>query len=120
MIAPGKSALSLKVSLPSGYKFAADAPQFVDWKAEDEGVYFLDHTNTTMRTDGNTILAGYECKARDGKTALTFTIAVYFCENNSDVCLVDMFQVKQPIVIQDGGSSLLEVEVGAQSTRGEN
>lgn len=114
-IAEGKLSLEVAVRLPDGYKYAADAPQYIHWQAENSDLLFLDAHNQTIRTEGDVLRAHYDLKARMGETELQFDIVVYFCEQSSDVCLVDRIRVIQPVRIGDGGSRYIKVKVEAMA-----
>ncbi|PKK82399.1 MAG: hypothetical protein CVT49_13990 [candidate division Zixibacteria bacterium HGW-Zixibacteria-1] len=106
-IAPGEDLIKLTFKLPAGYKFTDQAPFFLDWKSDNAQV--VDFKTSPMDLDPKQLTSTVHLflSAFEGKSRVVIDAVVYFCRENSTVCLFDNVRIILPVhVIQNAESRI--------------
>ena len=103
----GEGVIRLNIKLPAGYQLNSNAPVHVDWKSGDQKVILFGASAPEK------ISFPFEIpvKAAAGNTGLTFDTVIYYCAENSSICLFDHLRLNVPVEVSKAGASVLPVDV---------
>jgi len=95
----GADTLFLTIDLPSGYKFAPDAPSEITVRSSNPAALaFAPNTDElTATTISSPLVLPYTSSS--GRATLTIDGTVLFCEQGSRVCMFDRVRITAPIVV---------------------
>ena len=110
----GESVIHLNVKLPAGYKLNSKAPMQIDWKSADEKIVSFPVSAEGSKKE---IFFPLEIplKTAAGHTQLTVTAVIYYCAENSAVCLFDHVRLQIPVEVSAAGASALPLDVAVQA-----
>jgi len=103
----GRAKLRVSVALPAGYKFAADAPQYLKWSASDAKV--IGFRSEVPKKLEFPVEVGLNTAPGSGE--LIVDSITYYCTLASSACFVDPVRLRVPVEVGNGGSEALSVTV---------
>lgn len=113
-VGEGRALIKLLFELPKGYHFNEEAPFHIEWKSSGRNVAFTSQSN---QLDHGRFSAPIEIavNTRLGSEDLIFEAVIYYCKDDSKICLFDHVRVHVPAVIKPKGPSSMEVRVKVQT-----
>ncbi len=107
----GKGSISVSFSLPKGYKFNEDAPFHLEWKSQNRTV--LNFTGESSQLDKPRVSFPFEIpvQAEEGADDFNLEAVVYYCREDSKICLFDHLRAHVPVEVKKEGPSKISLEV---------
>lgn len=106
---PGTDKITLNISLPDGYHFNNDAPFFLNWQSDDTRAVKFTADAGSVKISGSSFPLEIPVSALRGETNLTVDAVVYFCKNESSVCLFDNIRFKVPVTVAEAGANSIKI-----------
>lgn len=110
----GKVTIRLSYKLPKGFHFTEDAPFHVEWRSGDETIVKFTEGKQALDTPRVSFPFGIPVQANLGEDMLVFDAVVYYCADNSKICLFDSIRAKVPVEVKNAGASELNLEVDVE------
>ncbi|MEW5922464.1 MAG: thioredoxin-like domain-containing protein [Candidatus Zixiibacteriota bacterium] len=114
-IVPGDGVVNLMFRLPKGYKFTNQAPFYLEWKSEDTTA--IDFKTASSKRDSGDFnpSVSLPLHALKGKSRIIIDAVIYFCQENSTICLFDNVRIILPVDIAEsaGNEISLGIDVSA-------
>ena len=110
----GKVVLSVSFILPSGYKFVDTAPFHLEWKSE--GKTMLKFTGNSNKLDTTRLSFPFEIpiQAVLGREIIVLDAVVYYCKEESKICLFDNLRIRIPVEVGSRGRSHVGLKIPIQ------
>ncbi len=111
----GAGSINLTYRLPAGFKFTKGAPFYLHWKSGDESI--LKFGPSPEKVDFTKASFPYKIPVETsaGSTEAVFDAIIYYCRENSTLCVFDSIRVKVPLAIADKGTHELAMEIEVQN-----
>lgn len=114
-IARGLGSLLIEVNLPRGYHFIDKAPSRLAWRSDnDKVITFADSSSGGLEKKAEFPFR-LPIEAYKGKTELILDASVFFCTNDTGICLFDYIRIHLPIKVSRDGSHKLSIEIDAEA-----
>jgi len=107
----GEGSILLDFNLPEGYKYIKDAPFMLDYESSNDGLVEFRKSSDEVSSGGHHFPLEIPTNAQKGKAELEFDAVVYFCSDESGVCMVDNMKIKVPVEISESGTSELSLKI---------
>jgi sugar lactone lactonase YvrE len=107
---PGDDKVVLNIKLPQGYHFNNDAPFYLSWKSDDEKIVKFTIDPRNAKAHGQSFPLELPVSAMKGGANLTVDAIVYFCKNESSVCLFDNIRFKVPVTVAETGMTQINID----------
>lgn len=109
----GEVLFRMDIKLPAGYKLNSNAPLHADWKSEEDGIVSFSKETPSGKSS---FPLEIRAQAASGKTNLLFEAVIYYCTENSSVCLFDHVRMRMPVEVSKSGASVLPLDVVVEAT----
>ncbi len=106
---PGDDKVVLNISLPDGYHFNNDAPFYLNWMSDDNKVVKFAIDPENAKAHGQSFPLELPIAAMKGGANLTVDAIVYFCKNESSICLFDNIRFKVPVSVAEDGMNEIKI-----------
>jgi hypothetical protein len=103
-VRPGRSMLEIDISLPASFKFNADAPSRVVWSGLGEEIRLAGGLNE-IDLRGRSFPLRIEATYVLGEALIEADLAIYYCESDESVCLIDAVTVEMPVRVAPDASA---------------
>ncbi len=110
-IKPGEGMIMLDFNLPEGYKYIDNAPFMLNYSSSNGDFLEFTKSSDEVSSNGHNFPLEIPARAQKGETDLEFDAIVYFCSDDSGVCMVDNLKVKVPVEINESGTSELSINI---------
>jgi thiol-disulfide isomerase/thioredoxin len=114
-IKPGESRVIFDLKLPEGYKYIDNAPFSIDYMSNNGEILQFSKTPSDLDMTPQKLPVNLTATANSGMTELSFDAVVYFCSDESGVCMIDDIKVKVPVEISKSGTSELSINVDIET-----
>jgi thiol-disulfide isomerase/thioredoxin len=113
-IKAGANNIIFNLNLPKGYKYIENAPFSLDPSSSDDGLVKFDQDIASLGITPQKLPVTIPAHTLPGMTELGFDTNVYFCSDESGVCMIDAIRIKVPVQIEETGTSELSINVDVQ------
>lgn len=112
----GKGKIILDIRLPKNYKLTQDAPLSIEWTTQNDKVIKFTSSPEDFASKNLSFPLEIPVEAQPGQTEISLDAAVYYCQENSSICLFDYLRIKVPIHVMDNASGeiVISTEVKKQ------
>jgi DNA-binding beta-propeller fold protein YncE len=107
----GQARLDLRVTLPKGYKFSADAPFYMRWRAGAGAPLQFGLQSDNVDFKKVTFPLPVPVSISGGRSEVTIDTVVYYCTERSSACYVDPIRVKIALAASPGGAAEVPIEI---------
>ena len=99
----GSSMLTINLQLPTPYELNPDAPVYLDWYPDDDGIVRFSSNAETIDLGPNDSPLRFRVSTFKGETSLHVEAIVYLIRPDHPGCFLDMVRATVPINVGDDG-----------------
>jgi thiol-disulfide isomerase/thioredoxin len=102
-VAPGEGEITLRITLPEGYKLNPDAPSRLEWNNSAEAVE-IDETARAQAIESLEVRVPVTLS--EGEDVLFGIAHIYYCEaERENLCFIDQISIEAPVTVAAGAAS---------------
>ncbi len=106
---PGEGKLAIDFRIPAGYHLTTDAPLFVSWSAGEGNSVRIGKKPEEIDFSRAQFPLSLPAAFAAGSAVVTVDAVIYYCKDNSSVCMFEKLRVKAPVTVAAGGSPTLAI-----------
>jgi hypothetical protein len=101
--------MKIDFPIPAGYHSSTDAPVFVSWSAGEGNLVQFGKKPEEIDFSRAHFPLEIPVRLSPGSTEVIVDAVVYFCKENSSLCMFEKIRVKAPVAITGIGAKSLEI-----------
>lgn len=114
-IRAGKAAICLSINLPIGYELTKDASFYLEWKSDNDNIVSFTAASDEYDFNKLNFPLTIPVTASKGESEIEFNAVIYFCPENSNLCLFDNIRLKFPVIVDNAAPERLNLTLDVKT-----